>query len=123
MFQLQLELEETLVDYDKRETELKQKLWHLRLDKFLKEIVMPAEACVDLEVIQADIPRYWLEEAQHIELTNDPKHDQLNDIVDKIELIYKAYHQCTTTNDVQLLTEQAEKVYPRLKFERITTET
>jgi hypothetical protein len=33
-----LELDEILVDFEKKETELKQKIWHLKLDKFLKEM-------------------------------------------------------------------------------------
>ena len=75
-----------------------------------------------METVQADIPRYWLEEAQHIELSNDPKCEQLNDIVDKIELVYKAYHQCSTGEELELLSKEVEKIIPRLKFERIHQE-
>lgn len=121
LFQIEVDLDQILVDFESRDTEARQKLWHIRLDKFLKEMECSGEMG-ELEVIQADVPRYWLEEAHNIELTKDSKHDSLNDIVDRIDLIYKAYHQCTTEEALTLMNCKVTEVYPRLAFERIKTE-
>ena len=44
--------------------------------------------------MSCDTPRYWLDEAIIIDVVKDPKFRDLDDIVDDIDNIQKAFRSC-----------------------------
>lgn len=47
-------------------------------------------------MVQSDLLRYWLEEAQELELLKDEKYDKLNDMVEDIDRVVRAMHNCAS---------------------------
>ena len=82
------------VDFGRKEVAVLQDLWHFKVSKLLKDIKkFPGD---NDEEISCDTPRYWLDEAIIIDVVKDPKFRDLDDLVDDIDNIQKAFRFCQT---------------------------
>lgn len=66
---------------------------------------------------------YWLEDAQELELTKDPKYDILNDLCDAVDQCYKAFRLVTTQEQFDGLKAFISSEFcKRLSFSRAESE-
>ncbi len=114
IFESHKQLSQLKIDFGVALTKLKRKLWHLKLDTFIK--------ASDGEQQHSDYLRYWIEEAQELALTKDAKFDVVSDMDDRADCIIKALKQCANQQDVELILKKAQEVCPLLKFDRVVQE-
>lgn len=73
------------VDFGEREIEVRRDLWHARLTKMLSTSSGGKD-----NVVYSEMLRYWLEEAQDLELSKDDKCERLNEMVYDVDTLAKA---------------------------------
>jgi len=74
-------------------------------------------------LLQSESLRYWLEEAQDLELSKDEKCERLNEMVEDLDNSIKAMRQCTSMAHMDKIIEFAKiKISEKLCFKHIRSE-
>lgn len=83
------------------------------------------------EEISCDTPKYWLDEAQALELGDDKDSDnetnakiaRLSDLVDDLDLVLRTCRICSTKDQlISIIKYAQDKVAPRLCYRRLESE-
>ena len=83
------------VDFGRKEQTLLQDLWHSKIDQLLESLMRAR--LEEEDVISCDMPKYWLEEAQALDLLEkELKFQTLSDLCDDVDNVIKAIRACHT---------------------------
>lgn len=110
------------IDFGRKEQALLLDLWYSKVDQLLASLMKQRQE--DEEVISCDMPKYWLEEGQALEVPEkDGKFIQLNELVDDVDNVIKSIRASWTREQVdEVLKFALEEVTPRLCYRRLDLE-
>lgn len=116
LHEIEMNLDKLRIDFGQKEVDLRSDIWRSRMHKFFKK----DEATSKDNLVCSDLLRYWLEEAQELELTKEDYCEKLNEIVEEIDKVHNALKHCSTEGQMNKVISYATTVITdKLSFEDI----